>query len=169
MAEGRLRFIDLEYAAFRHPFLDGCYPLIGHLICTDGLHLPDELRQQMVATYRTGIAGAYPELVEMTRFAADMAAAAAMRMVWHLTKLPQSLHRDRVVGHYLIRARQRMVAVLEAFTLPPGRCGSCRLPASKGCRREPSPFSGGGRLRLQLLKLLGQGGVEGLGGGQLLA
>jgi hypothetical protein len=115
MANDRLRFIDLEQVAFGHPFLDAAYPLLGYLLCTDGLRLPDSLRRRMLAAYRTELAHGYPELVEDGRFELEITSACALKLLWHLSHLAEALDRDRVVGHFLIMRRQRLLAVLDAF------------------------------------------------------
>ncbi len=115
MVNGRLRVVDLEMVAFRHPFLDAAYPLLGYLKCMDGLRLPDQLERQLMSTYRAGVADAYPELVDDGRFADEMTSACAVSVLWHLTKTSAAVDSDGVVGHFLIRRRQRLLAVLDAF------------------------------------------------------
>jgi hypothetical protein len=115
MVDNRLRFIDLEQVAFSHPFLDAAYPLLGYLTCMDGLRLPDDLRQRMLAAYRTGLDHGYPELVEDGEFGLEITSACALKLLWHLSHLAEALDRDRVVGHFLVRRRQRLLAVLDAF------------------------------------------------------
>lgn len=115
MVGDRLRFIDLELVAFGHPFLDAAYPLLGHLTCMDGLRLPSQLQHHMLATYRSGLAGGYPELVEPGRFEPEIVSACAVWLLWQLPQLAEAMQRDRVVGHFLIRRRQRLLAILDAF------------------------------------------------------
>lgn len=81
----------------------------------DGLRLPDGLRQRMLAAYRTGLEHGYPELVDDGRFGLEITSACALKLLWHLSHLAEALERDRVVGHFLIRRRQRLLAVLDGF------------------------------------------------------
>lgn len=134
VTDRRLRIVDLEMVGFRHPLLDGAYPLLGHLTCMDGQRFPAELAAELLATYRTGLAAGYPELVDDARFGPDLAAACAVWLVRFLRSLPDALVRDRVVGFRLVRSRQRLLAVLDAFLGAAGSLGA--LPRLAGvCRR----------------------------------
>jgi hypothetical protein len=135
MVDGMLRFVDLEMVAFRHPFLDGAYPLIGHFRCMDCQRFPDGLAAAMLHAYRSALVPAYPELTtDDDRFEAELVSACAVWLVLMLRGLPDALARDRVVGFQLARSRQRLLAVLGAFIAASGPSG--RLPRLAGtCRR----------------------------------
>lgn len=115
VAAGGMRFIDLERGAFRHPFIDGAYPRIGHLRCMDGLRLPDEVQLEMLAVYREELAAFFPDLAESERFEREMTYACGLWLVRLLSALPAALTKDRTVGFFAITSRQRIIASLDAF------------------------------------------------------
>ncbi len=115
LTNGRLRYVDLEMGRFRHPFVDGAYPIIGHLRCMDGFRLPMGVQEKMLDAYRGALAVHNPELVDDERFATDMVSACAVWLIRLLQPMPRALERDRTVGYFGIRSRQRILASLDAF------------------------------------------------------
>ena len=111
-----VRILDLEMAAFRHPMIDGAYGAIGHLRCNDGLTVPVEIRRGMTAAYRERVLTGYPEYVDDDRFSDDLAAASAVWLVELLRRFRRRTDPDRPVGFFGTTGRQRVLAILDAFS-----------------------------------------------------
>lgn len=110
-----MRALDLEMAAYRHPMVDGAYSVIAHLRCNDGMAIPDGIRTQMLDAYRRALVPAYPEYADEGRFVDDLAGAGAVWLIELLRRNHERANADRVAGFFGITARQRVIAVLDAF------------------------------------------------------
>lgn len=88
-SDGGLRFLDFEYACFRHALLDVAALRFPFPACPCWSHVPEEIVQRAEDAYKQHMVRSCPEVLNPIRFTQGLTAACAAWTIVRATRLPK--------------------------------------------------------------------------------